>query len=160
MYKYIFDFFNMRIALFQPDIPQNTGNIIRLCSCFNIPIDIIEPAGFFFSDKKLSRSSMDYFNNVKLKRHLDWENFYVWSKKNQFNLILLTTKAKQKYFKYKFNKKDILLFGRESSGVPNNIHKTATKRLVIPMKKGMRSLNISSAVAIVVGEALIQLKQI
>ena len=148
----------MRIALFQPDIPQNTGNIIRLASCFGVSIDIIQPTGFFFNDKKLARSAMDYYKNVNIKKHLDWESFLKWTKENQFSLILITTKGRQKYYKYQFQMNDTLLFGRESGGVPRKIHQLVDRRLVIPMKKGMRSLNISSAVAVVLGEVLIQLK--
>ena len=147
----------MRIALFEPDIPQNTGNIFRLGACLGIEVDIIEPTGYVFDDKRFKRSSMDYINHIKYKRHLDWEIFYKWSKKNNFRLILLTTKSKQKYTEYQFKNNDILLFGRESAGVPQNIHDIVDEQLTIPMKKNLRSINVSSSVALVIGEACRQL---
>ena len=148
----------MRIALFEPDIPQNTGNIFRLGACLGIEIDIIEPTGYVFDDKRFKRSSMDYIDHIKYKRHLDWNTFYEWSKKNNFRLILLTTKSKKKYIEYKFQHNDILLFGRESAGVPQNVHDIVDEQLTIPMKKNLRSINVSSSVALVVGEACRQLE--
>ena len=148
----------MRIALFEPDIPQNTGNIFRLGACLGIEVDIIEPTGYVFDDKRFKRSSMDYIDHIKYKRHLDWNAFYEWSKKNNFRLILLTTKSKKKYIEYKFQYNDILLFGRESAGVPQNVHDIVNEQLTIPMKKNLRSINVSSSVALVVGEACRQLK--
>jgi len=150
----------MRIALFQPDIPQNTGNILRLAACFNTSVDIIEPAGFFLDNKNLKRSVMDYYKYVTLKRHVDWKDFYTWSQKEKFRIILLTTKSSKKIFEYNFKKNDILLFGRETSGVPKEVHRVAKEKLVIPIKKGLRSLNVSSAAAIVLGEAVRQLKMV
>lgn len=147
----------MRIALFNPDIPQNTGNIFRLAACLSIAVDIIEPAGFVFDNNKLKRAMMDYINQLEYKRHLDWNSFYSWVKKNNFRLVLLTTKSLKIYTKYKFKQNDILLFGQESSGVPKKIHELANERLTIPMAKGLRSLNVSSSVAIVSGEACRQL---
>jgi len=147
----------MRIALFEPDIPQNTGNIMRLGACLGISIDIIEPTGYIFNDQKFRRSSMDYYNHVDFKRHLDWDAFYEWSKSNNYRVILLTTKSSKIYYKYDFKSNDIIMFGRESSGVPANIHNIADERLLIPMKKNLRSINLSSAVALVVGEAFRQL---
>jgi tRNA (cytidine/uridine-2'-O-)-methyltransferase len=148
----------MRIALFEPDIPQNTGNIFRLGACLGIEVDIIEPTGYVFDDKRFKRSSMDYIDHTKYKRHLDWNMFYEWSKKNNFKLILFTTKSKKKYTEYQFQHNDILLFGRESAGVPQNVHNIVDERLTIPMKKNLRSINVSSSVALVVGEACRQLK--
>tara|TARA_Y100000590_G_C15453898_1_gene913793 strand:- start:464 stop:916 length:453 start_codon:yes stop_codon:yes gene_type:complete len=148
----------MRIALFEPDIPQNTGNILRLCACFGLALDIIEPAGFILEDKKFKRSSMDYINHVNYKIHLDWNTFYIWSKENFYRLILLTTKASTKYTNYQFQKNDILVFGRESAGVPSIVHEKADERLLIPMIKNLRSINVSSSVAVVAGEACRQLK--
>ena len=148
----------MRIALFQPDIPQNTGNILRLGACFGISIDIIEPTGYVFDDKRFKRASMDYIRHIDYTRHVDWEVFYNWSKKNNYRLILLTTKSKNKYYDYKFKNNDILLFGRESAGVPDEIHRTVHEQITIPMLSGLRSINVSSAVALVVGEAYRQLK--
>ena len=147
----------MRIALFEPDIPQNTGNIFRFGACLGIEVDIIEPTGYIFDDKRFRRSSMDYIDHIIYKRHLDWDTFYKWSKENNFRLILLTTKSKKKYLDYKFQQNDILLFGRESAGVPKNVHATVNEQLTIPMVKGLRSINVSSSVALVAGEACRQL---
>ena len=147
----------MRIALYEPDIPQNTGNIFRLGACRGISIDIIEPTGYIFNDKHFKRSSMDYIKHIEYKRHLDWDSFFEWSNINNFRLILLTTKSKKNYCDYSFKENDILLFGRESAGVPEKIHNDVNEKLTIPMVKGLRSINVSSAVAIVVGEAYRQL---
>ena len=147
----------MRIALYEPDIPQNTGNIFRLGACLGINIDIIEPTGYVFDDKRFKRSSMDYIDHINYKRHLDWETFSNWSKKNNFRLILLTTKSDKIYYNYNFNNNDILIFGRESAGVPKKIHKIVDEKITIPMVKGLRSINVSSAVALVAGEACRQL---
>ncbi len=147
----------MRIALYQPDIPQNTGNIFRLGACLGVSIDIIEPTGFVFDDKKLKRSTMDYIDYLDYKRHIDWDHFYQWVKKNQFRLILMTTKSHKSYYKFHFHSSDILLFGRESAGVPNNIHELVNHRLTIPMKERVRSINLSSSVALVLGEGLRQI---
>ena len=148
----------MRIALFEPDIPQNTGNIFRLGACLGIEIDIIEPTGYVFDDKRFKRSSMDYIDHIKYKRHLDWDTFYDWSKINSFRLILLTTKSEKKYTDFQFKKNDILLFGRESAGVPQIVHNSVHEKLTIPMVKNLRSINVSSSVALVVGEACRQLE--
>ena len=147
----------MRVALFEPDIPQNTGNIFRLAACLEIPVDIIEPTGFLFDDARLKRSMMDYMQKLKYKRHTDWDSFLIWVKKSNFRLILLTTKTKKPYSEYKFQLNDILLFGQESAGVPDNIHKIVDERLTIPMASGLRSINVSSSVAIASGEACRQL---
>ena len=148
----------MRIALFEPDIPQNAGNIFRLGACLGIPIDIIEPAGFVIDDKRLKRASMDYYDYLALTKHVSWEKFYEWSKKNSFQLIILTTKSQKSYYDYKFQAKDIILFGRESAGVPDYVHASVDERLTIPMIKGPRSINLSSSVAMVAGEMIRQLK--
>ena len=150
----------MRIALFEPDIPQNTGNIFRLSACLGIPVDIIEPTGFIFDDKRFKRALMDYIKFINYKRHLDWKEFYQWSQENNFRLVLLTTKSKIKYTSFDFSKHDIIIFGRESSGVPDYVHNQVNERLTIPMQKGLRSLNISSSVAMVMGEASRQLNLI
>ena len=147
----------MRIALYEPDIPQNTGNIFRLGACLGINIDIIEPTGYVFDDKRFKRSSMDYIDHINYKRHLDWETFSNWSKKNNFRLILLTTKSDKIYYNYNFNNNDILIFGRESAGVPKKVHNIVDKKITIPMVKDLRSINVSSAVALVIGEACRQL---
>ena len=112
----------MRIALYEPDIPQNTGNILRLGACLGLDIDIIEPTGYIFNDKRFKRSSMDYIKHIEYKRHLDWDSFSKWVNSNNFRLILLTTKSNRNYYDYSFKENDILLFGRESAGVPQKVH--------------------------------------
>jgi tRNA (cytidine/uridine-2'-O-)-methyltransferase len=143
-----------KIALYEPDIPQNTAAIIRTCSCLGAILEIIEPCGFLFNDKRFKRVVMDY---------LDWDNIEVYQSSEQFfekkknqRIILMTTKAKISYTKFKFKKNDTILFGRESSGVPEKIHQKINNRLKIPMKNKMRSLNIASSVAIVLAENLKQ----
>ena len=148
----------MRIALFEPDIPQNAGNIFRLGACLGVSIDIIEPAGFVIDDKRLKRASMDYYEYLTLTKHLSWEKFYEWSKENSYRLILLTTKSTKSYYDYKYQPNDIILFGRESAGVPEYVHEKVDERLTIPMIKGPRSINLSSSVSIVAGEMIRQLK--
>ena len=150
----------MRIALFEPDIPQNTGNILRLSACLGIPVDIIEPTGFIFDDKRFKRALMDYIKFINYKRHLDWKEFYQWSQEKNFRLILLTTKSKTNYTSFNYSELDIIIFGRESAGVPDYVHNQVHERLTIPMQKGLRSLNISSSVAMVMGEASRQLNLI
>ena len=150
----------MRIALYQPDIPQNTGNIFRLGACLAVSVDIIEPTGFIFDDKRFKRSAMDYIDHIDYKRHIDWQHFYDWTKDNQFRLILMTTKSKKSLYSFEFHPSDILLFGRESAGVPENIHNIVDHRLTIPMKNGVRSINLSSSVALVLGEGLRQINRI
>ena len=146
----------MRIALYQPDIPQNTGNIFRLGACLGVSVDIIEPTGFIFDDKKFKRSAMDYIDHIDYKKHIDWQHFYDWSQEKKYRLILMTTKARQSFYEFEFHSSDILLFGRESAGVPDNIHQIVNQRLTIPMKEGVRSINLSSSVALVLGEGLRQ----
>ena len=150
----------MRIALYQPDIPQNTGNIFRLGACLGVSVDIIEPTGFIFDDKRFKRSAMDYLDHIDYRRHIDWQHFYDWAKDNEFRLILMTTKSKKSLYNFEFHPSDILLFGRESAGVPENIHKIVDHRLTIPMKEGVRSINLSSSVALVLGESLRQTNRI
>ena len=142
------------IALYQPDIPQNTASIIRLCSCFGVTLEIIEPCGFFLGDKRLKRVAMDYLDKSKIVTYKSYENFL--SNKKKSRIILMTTKAKKKYNNFKFKKSDTLLFGRESGGVPKIVHNNSFQRLKIPLKKGSRSLNIGMAVAITLSEALRQ----
>ena len=150
----------MRIALYQPDIPQNTGNIFRLGACMGVAVDIIEPTGFVFDDKKFKRSAMDYIDHLEYKRHDDWQHFYKWIKENKYRLILMTTKSEDSLYNFEFCSSDILLFGRESAGVPDNIHQIVDHRLTIPMKDGVRSINLSSSVALVLGESLRQTNQL
>ena len=142
------------IALYQPDIPQNTAAIIRLCSCFGATLEIIEPCGFHINDKRLKRVAMDYLDLKRIKTYKSYNDFLI--KKKNSRVILLTTKAKKNYTSFKFKPKDTLLFGRESEGVPKLVHENADQRLKIVLKKGSRSLNISMAVAISLAEALRQ----
>ena len=144
----------IKVALYQPDIPQNTAAIVRLCACFGNRLDIIEPCGFFLSDKRFKRVVMDYINKCKIKSFKDFTEFKK-DKKNE-RIILMTTKAKKKYFDFKFNQNDTILFGRESAGVPRLVHKSVDYKLIIPIQKKARSLNIVSSVAITLAEALKQ----
>lgn len=144
----------MHLALYQPDIPQNTGALIRLSACFGIPLDIIEPCGFLWSDAKLKRAGMDYLEHAEITRHASWETFR--DARCGARLVLLTTKAEQSYGDFSFQLDDILLLGRESAGVPDFVQETADARLRIPMRAGMRSLNVAMAGAIVLAEALRQ----
>ena len=144
----------MHIALYKPDIPQNTAAIIRLGACLSLKIHIIEPCGFNLHDSRFKRVVMDYIGFSKIFRYQDYDDFLNKNKKKR--IILMTTKAKKHYHKFKFKKDDILLFGRESAGVPNNLHKTIKDRVKIPMNKKTRSLNVAMSVAIVSAEALRQ----
>ena len=147
-----------KIALYEPDIPQNTASIIRTCSCFGVSLEIIEPCGFLISDKRFKRVVMDYMDEKKIK-YYESSNQFFDEKKNQ-RIILMTTKASSSYTKFKFKKNDTILFGRESAGVPQYVHKMTNNRLKIPMKNNKRSLNISSSVAIILAECLKQNKLI
>ena len=142
------------IALYQPDIPQNTAAIIRLCSCFDTTLEIIEPCGFHLNDKRLKKVAMDYLYKSKIITHKSYKNFLI--KKKSSRVILMSTKAKKNYNNFKFRPKDTILFGRESEGVPRVVHKNSSQRLRIPLKKNARSLNIGMAVAITLSEALRQ----
>ena len=144
----------MHIALYKPDIPQNTGAIIRLSTCLNLKVHIIEPCGFNINDSRFKRVVMDYIGFSKIYRYGDYDIFL---KKNQkARIILMTTKAKKSYHNFRFKKNDILLFGRESAGVPESLHKTIKNKLKIPINKNTRSLNIAMTVAMVTSEALRQ----
>ena len=145
-----------KIALFEPDIPQNTAAIIRTCACLGAKLEIIKPCGFMIHDKRFKRVAMDYFKPDNIRFYESLEQF-LEVKKNQ-RIILMTTKASVSYTKFKFEINDTILFGSESSGVPEKIHKTVHDKLKIPMKKDMRSLNLSSSVAIILSECLKQLK--
>jgi len=144
----------MRLALFQPDIPQNTGTIIRLTACFGIPLDIIEPCGFILSDAKLRRSGMDYLNLANIKRHVSWDAFI--KERKQSRLVLITTRAEDSLKQFSFNDNDTLILGRESSGVPQAVHNAIPEKVRIPMDKKARSLNVSIAAGIILWEALRQ----
>jgi tRNA (cytidine/uridine-2'-O-)-methyltransferase len=146
----------MHIALYQPDIPQNTGTILRLCACLGIAVHIVEPAGFPVSDRAFRRAGMDYLDAVPLTRHKSWRDFEAWRRLAPCRLILFTTKATVSYLDFAFAPDDVLLFGRESAGVPQAIHAAADARLLIPMQPGMRSLNVAIAAALAAGEALRQ----
>ena len=144
----------MHIALYKPDIPQNTAAIIRLSSCLDLKLHIIEPCGFNLNDSRFKRVVMDYIGFSKIFRYEDYDMFI--RKNSKSRIILMTTKAKKSCYKFKFEKSDILLFGRESAGVPESLHKTIKNKLKIPMSKKTRSLNVAMTVAIVAAEALRQ----
>ena len=146
----------MQIALYQPDIPQNTGTILRLCACLNVEAHIIEPAGFPVSDRHFRRAGMDYLDQVAIVRHDSWPKFEQWRNDGGYRLILFTTKATCSYLEHSSGTADILLFGRESAGVPDDVVAAADARLVIPIRAGLRSLNVAMAAAMALGEALRQ----
>ena len=147
-------FTGLKIALFEPDIPQNTAAIIRTCACLGVGLEIIEPCGFLLSDRRFKRVVMDYMENKEIKFYQSFDRFY--KDKENHRIILMTTKASISYTKFKFEKNDTILFGRESAGVPEKIHKLIKNKLKIPMKNNKRSLNISSSVAIILAESLRQ----
>jgi|TARA_B100000470_G_scaffold187824_1_gene153666 tRNA (cytidine/uridine-2'-O-)-methyltransferase len=148
--------FAPKIALYEPDIPQNTAAIIRTCSCLGAALEIIEPCGFLFTDKRFKRVVMDYMNLKKIKFYNSADDFFK-SKINK-RVILITTKAKKIYTDFKFKKDDTILFGKESAGVPNKVHSLLKNKLKIPMIDKKRSLNLSTSVAIVLAESLRQIK--
>jgi tRNA (cytidine/uridine-2'-O-)-methyltransferase len=144
----------MRLALYEPDIPQNTGAILRLGACFGVAVELIEPFGFVWDDRHLKRAGMDYLDQVALTRHRSWDAFYTAPKAGR--LVLLTTSGTTPYHRFAFRADDTLLFGRESAGVPDAVHRAADARVVIPLRPGLRSLNVALAAALVLGEALRQ----
>ena len=144
----------MHIALYKPDIPQNTAAIIRLGACLNLKIHIIEPCGFNLHDSRFKRVVMDYMGMSRIFRYEDYDDFL--KKNKDKRIVLMTTKAKKHYHKFKFKKNDMMLFGRESAGVPENLHKTIKNRIKVPMNKKTRSLNVAISVAIISAEALRQ----
>jgi tRNA (cytidine/uridine-2'-O-)-methyltransferase len=146
----------MRIALYEPDIPQNTGTILRLCACLGVETHIIEPAGFPVTDRAFRRAGMDYLDRVALTRHGSFAAFEGWRARERLTLVLLTTTTERSYLDHTYRDDQVLLFGRESAGVPEPVHKAADIRLRIPMRPDMRSLNVAMAAAMVVGEALRQ----
>jgi len=146
----------MHIALYQPDIAANAGTILRLAACLGIAAHIIEPAGFPTSDRAFRRAGMDYLDRVTLTRHDSWAAFERWRRREALSLALFTTQAARPYLEHTFRPAEVLLFGRESSGVPEEVHAAADARLVIPMRPGLRSLNVAMACASFVGEALRQ----
>jgi tRNA (cytidine/uridine-2'-O-)-methyltransferase len=151
----------MRLALYQPDIPQNTGTILRMAACFGVATDIIGPAGFDMTDKALRRAGLDYLDHVTLVRHESWETFIAArdQEASSHRLVLLTSSASQSLGEFRFEPDDTLLLGRESAGVPEAVHDRADARVRIPMRSGMRSLNIAVAAAVALGEALRQTGQ-
>ena len=144
----------MHIALYKPDIPQNTAAIIRLGACLNLKIHIIEPCGFNLHDSRFKRVVMDYMSMSRIFRYEDYDDFL--KKNKDKRIVLMTTKAKKHYHKFKFKKNDMMLFGRESAGVPENLHKTIKNKVKVPMNKKTRSLNVAMSVAIISAEALRQ----
>ena len=146
----------MQIALFQPDTPQNTGTILRLCACLDVAAHIIEPAGFPVSDRHFRRAGMDYLDQVTIMRHDSWPKFEQWRNEAGYRLVLLTTRGTSSYLDYRYGADDILLLGRESAGVPDEVVNAADAALVIPIKAGLRSLNVAMAAAMALGEALRQ----
>jgi tRNA (cytidine/uridine-2'-O-)-methyltransferase len=147
---------NMQIALFEPDIPQNAGTILRLAACLGLGAHLIEPAGFPTTDRAFRRAGMDYLDQVALTRHDSWERFDAWRRAQGLRLVLFSTRGATPYLAFQFKPDDMLLFGRESAGVPEMVHRAADARLVIPMRDGMRSLNVAMACAMAVSEALRQ----
>ncbi|MDV4160719.1 tRNA (cytidine(34)-2'-O)-methyltransferase [Rhizobium leguminosarum] len=147
---------SLRLALYQPDIPGNTGTILRLAACLGFAVDLIEPAGFDISDRNLKRAGMDYLAAAALTRHVSWDRFEAWRLTTGRRLILASTKAAERYTDLAFRPDDILLFGRESAGVPDQVHERADARILIPMLEGQRSINVAVSAAMIVGEAMRQ----
>jgi tRNA (cytidine/uridine-2'-O-)-methyltransferase len=150
----------MRIALCEPDIPQNAGTILRLAACLGVEAHIIEPAGFPVTDRAFRRAGMDYLDQVSISRHPSWDDFDRWRRRQGARLILFTTRSSISYLQHTFQSDDVLLFGRESAGVPDHVHNAADARLVIPIRPDLRSLNVAVACAMALGEALRQTRQI
>jgi len=146
----------MRLALYQPDIPQNAGTILRFCACFGIEAHIIEPSGFPTTDRAFRRAGMDYLDAVAIVRHRSWPAFADWRGRHACRLVLFTTAATHSYLDYRYQPDDILMFGRESAGVPAEVHDAADARLKIPIRESLRSLNVAVAAAMAAGEALRQ----
>ena len=144
------------LVLYQPDIPQNTGTMLRLCACLGVEVHVIEPTGFDLSDRALRRAGMDYLAQLRPIRHLSWDKFVAWRAEAGRRLVLATTKAALPYADFAFADGDLILMGRESAGVPETVHAAADARLTIPMVAGMRSLNVATAAAMILGEALRQ----
>jgi tRNA (cytidine/uridine-2'-O-)-methyltransferase len=148
---------DLRLALYEPDIPQNAGTLLRLGACLGVPVDIIEPAGFDASDRNLRRAGLDYLHAVSIHRHLSFAHFEAWRRETGHRLVLATTRGANRHIDFRFRAGDIILLGRESAGVPEDIHALTDARVAIPLQPGMRSLNIAVAGGILVAEALRQL---
>jgi tRNA (cytidine/uridine-2'-O-)-methyltransferase len=146
----------MRIAVYEPDIPQNTATILRLCACLGLEAHLIEPAGFPLTDRAFRRAGMDYLDQVTVIRHVSWTTFEAWRQEAGARLILLSTRAATSYLDCAYGADDIILLGRESAGVPDAVHQAADLRLRIPMRPGLRSINVAMACAMAAGEALRQ----
>ena len=146
----------IRLALYQPDIAQNTGTMLRLAACLGVPVEIVEPAGFDVSDRNFRRSGMDYLERASVTRHISWRAFESWRAERKLKLVLATTKGGVAYVEHPFEPDDIVLVGRESAGVPDEVHEAADARVVIPMRPGLRSINVAAAAAMILGEALRQ----
>ena len=144
------------LALFQPDIPQNTGTILRLSACLGVPVHVIGPTGFELSDRSLKRAGMDYLDHVNLTRHIGWTAFEAWRRQAGGRLVLMTTKAETRYTDFAFAADDVILLGRESAGVPDEVHEAVDHRLLVPMVRGLRSINVAMTAAMALGEALRQ----
>jgi tRNA (cytidine/uridine-2'-O-)-methyltransferase len=144
------------LVLYQPDIPQNAGTMLRLCACMGVEAHLIEPAGFDTSDRNFRRAGMDYLEHVRLLRHRSWEDFTTWRQESGRRLVLLTTRGDTPYTALPYAADDILMVGRETSGVPETVHAAVDARIVIPMQAGFRSVNVAIAAAMVLGEALRQ----
>jgi tRNA (cytidine/uridine-2'-O-)-methyltransferase len=149
----------VRIALYQPDIPQNTGTILRLCACLDVEAHIIEPAGFPTSDRHFRRAGMDYLDQVSIVRHDSWRHFENWRREAGHRLALFTTKGAVPYLEHRYADDEMLLFGRESAGVPEDVAAAAESRVVIPMRESLRSINLAMTVAMALGEALRQTRE-
>lgn len=147
---------DLRLALYQPDIAGNTGTLLRLAACLGVTLDIVEPAGFDLSDRNLKRAGMDYVEMAALRRHLSWTHFEDWRRGEGRRLVLFTTRATAPYTSFAFRPSDVLLFGRESAGVPDSVHAAADFAVTIPMPGGGRSLNLAVSAAMAIGEALRQ----
>ena len=146
----------LRLALYQPDIPQNTGTMLRLCACLGVAVEIVEPAGFDVSDRNFRRAGLDYLDRVAVTRHPSWRAFAAWRAERGLRLVLATTKAAQAYTDFAFRPDDVVLVGRESAGVPDEVHAAADARIRIPVAPGLRSLNVAVAAGMILGEALRQ----
>ena len=148
----------MHLALYQPDIPQNTGAMLRLAACFAVPVDVIEPTGFVFGEAKMRRAGMDYWNRVEIRRHADWESFVAERRAAGSRLILMTTRGTLIYTDFAFRPDDTIVMGRESAGVPDSVHAACDAQLLVPMAAGSRSLNVAQTAAIALAESLRQIK--
>ena len=147
-----------RLCLYQPDIPQNTGTMLRMAACLGVPVEIVEPAGFDVSDRNLRRAGLDYLDFVTITRHVSWRTFETWRSREGGRLVLATTRGAVGYTDFAYRPDDVILVGRESAGVPEEVHAAADARIVIPMQAGLRSLNIAVSAAMILGEALRQTK--